>query len=301
MSKTSTGSRLIGKLLPGALVLSMGCGHSAPTKPPAVARPVAPPLGAFRTPAPGTDRLAHWPKDTVQVILVRLSAVPRFEVPQVRLSNAAVARRINATLLHLLLTANLEDTTRAVSVRQAIRRAVAEYNANSRIGMFSTGYEVLLNRAGLLSLALVHEYMGAYPSTATSHVTFDVHTGRQLALPDLLSDTLALRQQWHQRIEARLRAYRLEVTQDATYDSTDWETVCEYTGWNDTTQHLRPAALPCLGEFALTPKGLVLYTSFSFPHVVLNLAPEDDYLFAYSTLAPWIMPSSRLSELKKLK
>ncbi len=223
----------------------------------------------------------------------------RFRVPQVQLADAAVARRINAALTRLLLTANLADTTPVASASQAIRRARAEYEANQQVGVFGTSYDVLLNQAGLLSLALHWEYSGAYPYTATRHATFDVHTGRRLVPADLLRDTLALRQQWHQRIEERLRAYRRELAADATADPAEWAVVCEYTGWDDTTQHLLPTARPQLNEFALTSRGLVLYTEFSFPHAVQSLAPESDYLFTYAALGAWLKQRSLVRGLKE--
>ncbi|WP_151088400.1 hypothetical protein [Hymenobacter baengnokdamensis] len=222
----------------------------------------------------------------MQIATIKLPNAPDFEVPQVQLANAAAAQRLNQTLTRLMLTAGLSDTTRAPTAAAAIRRAVAEYKAANKEGLTGTSYDILFNRAGLLSLALTTEYMGAYPSTTSRHATFDIRTGRCITLPELLADTILLRQQWHQRLTQRVAAHVQRITRDYPGDSDTWATVWEQTGWDEGRQQVSPAALPALREFALTPKGLVLYSSFEFPHAVLALAPADDYLFAYADLEP---------------
>ena len=231
---------------------------------------------------------------SVRVVTLRLPDAPSFEVPQVELPNALAAHRINQLLTRLLLTNYLEDTTQAPTAAPAVHRAVAEYKANNQIGLTGTGFQVLFNRAGLLSLTLTTETVGAYPSTSISHATFDTRTGRLVTLPQLLTDTLALRQQWHQRLTKRVANYLQTMAYESPSNSDDQATVREHTGWNDATHEINAAALPPLRDFALTAKGLVLYSAFDFPHVVLALAPPDDYLFTYAELKPWLPARSPL-------
>ncbi|MGI4759569.1 MAG: hypothetical protein ACRYF0_02595 [Janthinobacterium lividum] len=250
---------------------------------------------------------------SAQVTTVTDLPAARFEVPQVVLADALVSRRINTSLTQLLLTDFLEDSssspvphsraprssspehnTRLLTAAQAIERAAAEYEANGQVGVFGTSFEVLYNQHNALSLALTTEYSGAYPWSATRHATFDLRTGRRLALADLLADTLALRQRWHARINSRLAAYQKEIAQDYKNDVDSWATVRDYTGWSDTLRQVRPARRPALREFALTKRGLVLYTGFEFPHVALALAPPHGYLFAYTSLRPRLPSASLL-------
>ncbi|MDO7886902.1 hypothetical protein [Hymenobacter cheonanensis] len=187
-----------------------------------------------------------------------------------------------------------QEGTRGPTAVQAIRQAVAEYEANNQVGVFGTSFEVLYNQKNVLSLALTTEYSGAYPWAATRHATFDLRTGRRLALADLLADTLALRRRWHARINSRLAAYQKEVAREYKDAPAAWATVRDYTGWSDTLRQVRPARRPPLREFACTARGLVLYTSFEFPHAAMALAPPDDYLFPYASLRPGLAPGNLL-------
>ena len=252
--------------------------HMAPSPAPGPARSLA---QVYRVPAAG--------------------AAARYRVPQVRLpaAGAAAARRINATLARLALTDNLDDTRPAATAGQAIQRARADYEGNGQSGLFATDYKVLLNQGQLLSLALTLEYSAAYPSTDTHHATFDLRTGRLLAVADLLADTLALRQRWHQRINQRVAARLREVAQEYPADPAAPDAVRDYTQWSDSARQIPARARPALREFALTPQGLVLYTRFEFPHVVLALAPDDEYLFPYAQALPWARPQGLLRQLRR--
>jgi hypothetical protein len=226
--------------------------------------------------------------------VTELPAATRYEVPQVVLPNAAASHRINAALVQLLFADMEPGHSRPLGAAQAIEQAAAEYKANGQVGIFGTSFEVLCNQQNVLSLALTTEYSGAYPWSATRHATFDLRTGRRLALADLLADTLALRRRWHARLNRRLAAYQQEVARNYKPDADAWATVREYTGWSDTLRQVRPARRPPLREFALTARGLVLYTSFWFPHPAMDLSPSDDYLFSYASLRPWLAPRGAL-------
>ena len=237
-------------------------------------------------------QLARTPATTGRAQLTTVTELPaaRFEVPQVVLPNAAASRRINTVLVQLLFADVEPGHPRPRDAAQAIEQAAAEYEANDQVGIFGTSFEVLCNQQNVLSLALTTEYSGAYPWLATQHATFDLRTGRRLALTDLLADTLALRRRWHARLTRRLAAYQQEMAREYKNDADAWATVREYTGWSDTLRQVRPARRPPLREFALTARGLMLYTSFWFPHAALALAPPDDYVFSYASLRPWLAP-----------
>lgn len=230
----------------------------------------------------------------VQVVGVRLPAAPRYRVPQVQLPDAAAAQRINTILTRLLLTDNLEDTSRAATATQAMQRARAAYESSGQTGIFATSYDVLFNQGGLLSLALTVEYSGAYPWASTQHATFEVRTGRQLFLADLLADTLTLRRRWHQRINQRVAAHLRWVAQQYPSDSQALDAVLEYTAWSDAAGRIPARDLPPLREFALSPRGLLLYTRFWFPHAVLALSPNDEYLFPRPQALRYASGSGRL-------
>jgi hypothetical protein len=220
-----------------------------------------------------------------------------FVVPQVQLPAPTAMARINQYLVDAALGEDLEMLPEPLTAAAGIRQALAEYEANDQSGFVGTSYEVLYNDNFLLSVALTAEYMGAYPSSATRHATFDLHTGRLLQVRDLLADTLALRQRWQQSINRRVGAHLAALP--ANYAALDAEMLADVRQrlhWNDST---RTAILedgdPRFYDFALTPFGLTLYYDFAFPHVIQALQPESDYLFPYADLSAWLKPDGPLN------
>lgn len=220
----------------------------------------------------------------------------RFEVPQVRLPDAAAARRINATLVRLLISSEAGGIDSAASVMQQLRQASREccYDPDTRQwtvghGLTGCGYQVLFNQGGLLSLAYTSQFTGAYSWERTSHVTFDLRTGRVMALADLVADAPAqLQRRMRNAINRRL-ADELRKTAATYGDSATVAYVAEQFQWDWATRQVKPAlgdGLADLTEFALTPQKLLLFYRVDFPHINLNFEPDDTYRFAYPGLLP---------------
>lgn len=219
-----------------------------------------------------------------------------FVVPQVQLPAGAAGARINRQLLDAALGEDLEELPQPFTPQTGLRQALAEYDANGQSGFVRANYEVLYNDRGLLSVALTAEYMGAYPSTATRHATFELRTGRLLQVRDLLADTLALRQRWQQSITRRVGAHLAALPTDyPELDTAMLADMRQRLGWNDTTRTVQlEGSDPRFYDFALTPFGLTLYYDFGFPHVIQALQPEADYLFPYAALSAWLKPKGPL-------
>ncbi|MBJ6109376.1 hypothetical protein JAO73_10150 [Hymenobacter sp. BT523] len=226
----------------------------------------------------------------------------RFNVPQVQLGDAAVAARINRRLVALVLGG---ETNPALSVRQQLRQAERTccYDGENGLGWNTAGqgltgcdYTVLLNQQGLLSIEYSQEFTGAYTWEQARHATFDLRTGRQLALADLVADPPAqLTRRMHGAISRRLGETMAEL-RDAG-DSTDFEIVAENFHWDETAKRVRfqsdpgpaeeaRASEPDLESFALTPTELRLYYERMLPHVLLNLEADNTYRFPYSRVQP---------------
>ncbi|UOQ51882.1 hypothetical protein [Hymenobacter cellulosivorans] len=120
-----------------------------------------------------------------------------FQIPQVRLPNTVVARRINRQLLGLVT-----DYSSAVDSTASPRRQLTQlareccYDEESRhwlaagSGLTGMTYEVLLNQNYLLSFQFQRKDQGLV-QPGTSHLTFDLRTGRLVTLPKLVADPLA--------------------------------------------------------------------------------------------------------------
>jgi hypothetical protein len=222
---------------------------------------------------------------------------PRFALPQLQPLRSQVATaRINRALVAAFAW-NLEKAPAAPTAAEALKHAEAEYQANGQRGFVGASYEVLYNAHHLLSLALHHEYEGAYPSTSTVHLTFDLRTGQLLALRQLVADTAALRRQWQQAIGRRVAAHLRALP--AQYPEADADTRAEVQELLGTTGAGHSLTFkpnePRFSDFALTRKGLALYHSFDFPHVIQALEPETIYLFPYAELKKWLKATGPLA------
>ncbi|GAB3833384.1 hypothetical protein [Hymenobacter jeollabukensis] len=226
----------------------------------------------------------------------------RFQVPQVKLPNAAVARRINQELLRLVVEQHgLENAT--ASPRQLLTAAAREccydelterWRAGGN-GLTELEYTVLLNQDYLLSVEFQLYYQGLnYP--ATQHLTFDLRTGNLLRVTDLLADSpLQLRRRLRAAVSRRLREELSQVA--ANYgDSATVAHVAELyqlANWNaaparglaedlaapdeDFPEHL---------EFALTPKELLLFHPVGMSRLDFEFLPDEMYRFPYERVQP---------------
>ena len=239
-----------------------------------------------------------------QVYTVATTAVDaRFQVPQVRLPDAAVARRINRVLLRDV-TGYFETVDSAASPVRQLRQAAREccYNEATKSwqefgngGRTATAYTVLLNQDFLLSLAISHDNADR-TELGGSYFTFDLRTGRLLTLGDLLADPPAqLNQRFGAAINRRLRDDLAEVT--AIYgDSAVIDDVSRLYGfhgvdeWNTAPRHQAAADTVVdyqyPGEFALRPKALLLFHSVGMMPAQYEFLPNDTYIFPYERLHP---------------
>ncbi|QNH60653.1 hypothetical protein [Hymenobacter sediminicola] len=220
----------------------------------------------------------------------------RFVVPQVQLSDAAAAARINAELVDAALGEDLQAVPQPLTALTGLQQAQAEYAAHEQKGFVGARYEVLYNDHGLLSIELTSDFLGAYVSSVARHATFELRTGRLLEVRDLLADTLALRQRWQESINRRVADHISKLpTEYAQLDAPLLAEVKRRLHWNDSTLTVQlEGDDPRFYDFALTSFGLTLYYDFGFPHVIEALQPETDYLFSYATLTPWLKPKGVL-------
>ncbi|AMJ65888.1 hypothetical protein [Hymenobacter sp. PAMC 26628] len=225
-----------------------------------------------------------------------------FKVPQVKLADAAVARRINRALLRLIVGANADGIDLLATPQQQLRQADREsrYDTDQKVlrrygqGFVGADYNVLLNQNYLLSFAFHLEYMGAYPSQADQHATFDLRTGRGLRLVDVVADPPEqLQRRMQGAISRRVGEHLGQIAADPA-DKAEVADLAERFHWNAATRQVvfemasRPEAAAAVGlnEFALTPRALLLFYRFELPHVIQNFEPDDTYRFPYARVHP---------------
>lgn len=219
----------------------------------------------------------------------------RFTLAQVSLPGTAATARINRELV-AIFEENMEASALKRAAHQAVIHALATYHDMGNQGFTNASFEVLYNAQNLLSMAFYYEYLGAYPSTATRHATFDLRTGRLVTIGQLLADTLALRQHWQKNIDHEVAAVISSLPTDyPDLEADGRDDIQERLGWNSTLRKVEfEPGQPRFDDFALTPTGLTLFLDFGFPHVIQALEPNEAYGFTYSTLKAWIKPNGLL-------
>lgn len=225
----------------------------------------------------------------------------QFKVPQVRLGDAAVSRRINRSILLRILG---EEINPAGPVAQVIQQAAKAccWDAEARHwrggqGITGCDYTVLLNEHGVLSLELVQEFTGAYSYESTGHLTFDLRTGRALTLADVVADPPAqLQRRMRGAITRRFGEALGEMMQEPL-DTADIALVVELYCWDKVAKRVRfesdpgsadeaRATEPDPENFALTPVELRLYYGPVLPHVIQNMDLDGTYHFPYARVQP---------------
>ena len=223
-----------------------------------------------------------------------------FKVPQVQLPNAAAAARINHWLLRYA-RAEFSTVDSTASPQRQLAQAAREccYDKDEKTwlaagdGLTATTYKVLLNQDYLLSLEFQHDY-GGLSELATHHFTFDLRTGRLLALTDLLADAPA---QLNRRLAAAVSRRLHEELASVVADLGDSVTIAHVAGlyglapWDTTPQHdLRPslkqepdASLP---EFALRRDAVLLFHPIGMARFDIPYQPDESYVFPFRRLQP---------------
>lgn len=242
--------------------------------------------------------------------------VSRFRVPQVRLADAAVARRINEVLLRGVLgTADAGAVNAKASPQRQLYQVARAccYDADTRTwaaaggGLTGSDYTVLLNRSGLLSLSLTKQTTGAHHNYETDFLTFDLRTGHLLTLADVVADPPAQLTRRMQGAINRRYGEALALAKTESADSATLAYMAEKFYWDWSARRVRwftgdtSAAIlaltspdPEVATFALTPTALLLFHSAAFHRLSLAPEPDEIYRFPYARLRvrPLLQPLS---------
>jgi len=226
----------------------------------------------------------------------------RFQVPQVKLPDAVVTKRINRTLMRHFRARSFGEVDSTASPRQQLREAERlccfdEYTQSWMAGgegITDTEFEVLLNQNYLLSLGFISSYRGLLEPSG-EYLTFDLRTGRQLTVRDLVADPPdQLGRRLQAAVSRRLRdnladaaaAYGDDSTRIArmaeVYQIENWDTTPQRGQAIDTAD----GAEASLDSFALTPDALLLFHSVQMSRFDFEFLPDDMYTFPWVRLQP---------------
>ena len=258
-----------------------------------------------------------WAQTSGRAMIYRVPApgeVSRFHVPQVRLADAVVARRINEVLLRGALGEADAGTINAKASPQRQLYLAARaccYDADTHVwaaaggGLTGSEYTVMLNRSGLLSLSLTKQTTGAHHNYKTAFFTFDLRTGRLLTLADVVANPPAQLIRRMQGAINRRYGEALALAKAGSNDSAILAYMAEKFYWDWSARRVRwfagdtsAAALvltapdPEVVSFALTPTALLLFHSAGFHRLSQAPEPDETYRFPYARLQarPLLLP-----------
>lgn len=162
-------------------------------------------------------------------------------------------------------------------------------------GPTGTTYTVLLNQDFLLSIEFQNDYQG-FCELATHHSTFDLRTGRQLSLADLVADPPAeLGRRFDAAINRRLRD---ELASIATFeDSATIAYAAQLYGLNNWGRSTAPtsdsaaATVPTdrggwydYAECAATSQALLLFHPIGMSRANIPFLPDEKYTFPFERI-----------------
>lgn len=261
------------------------------------------------------------PGSVARIYTVTNGSSDSFRVPQVRLPNAAVARRINRQLLRQCIDYSEGVDSTASPLRQVRQAAVeccydpeAKTWMNGGIGHTGADYQVLLNQGYLLSFAFSQDDNGLTRMEA-EHLTFDLRTGRKLTLGDVVADPPA---RLHQRLDWAVdRRLKDELAQVAAGngDSVVIAHVAELYGfenWSTVNRESVVADSSAAGlwdeklwsetvDFALDDHALLLFHNVGMSRFDIPFLPDPDYTFPFARIRPrgLLVPLAKAAAAKK--
>jgi hypothetical protein len=190
--------------------------------------------------------------------------------------DAAVLKNINQQLSVQRLTDETEE---------AIRKNFAECSC----GLVNSSFVVNYNKSSILSITVVYEWLGAYPSFSSKYININTQSGEPL------------------QIEQLLKAYslgELATQADKILQERIAETKKEAAGtdeaeWAEELLAGKKFEKANLQNFTVHDNGITFYYPFGFPHAAIALEPDGAIGFSFEQMANYIDPKGLLAVGKK--
>lgn len=155
-------------------------------------------------------------------------------------------------------------------------------------GITSFSYEVTHQDAKILSLVLNYETMGAYPSSATTFVTYNVATGKAYSLSAELSKEGL--DQLFKQLKDSLNAGAAELRDDSLISAEEKAGVVD--DYQERVDSVKPDEI--LNNYVFTKEGIRFTIGDFLPHVTHALEPEHDWLIPYAAIRRYRLPGAKV-------
>jgi hypothetical protein len=201
--------------------------------------------------------------------------------PVVQVTNPTVSNKINQSIRQKILL----DEDQKKGIKDALQQAARKW-------LITLAYEITYNNHGLLSITLITEGMGAYPSTSQIYLNFDLSTGSQIKGADLIKSGKLndFRKMVLSDKKDSLSAYLKEeqkMLRNNEIDSSDWESIIDIVQNN------------CLNtvdidKFRIAKDLLEVMDDCEFPHVILGLGPTYHLRYPIKYLNNFLRPDIKM-------
>jgi hypothetical protein len=209
--------------------------------------------------------------------------------PLIKTKNSSISTHVNNTLCSDFLDVDQNK------IRKSIFENVwpNEENSNGRLSDIS--YEVLQNSKRILSISISAEGCGAYCEPFTRYYNFDLQTGKQFKLEDLLTPAgkklllEAMNKQKKELLQQKIRSAKESLSKKGSpVDKDDKEYYEEMIEVYSNCLENRLYTSLDDAQFSLQEKTLVVFTGRCSAHVNRNVDELGDFEYGFS-LANWKM------------
>lgn len=152
--------------------------------------------------------------------------------------------------------------------------------------LYEATYDVNYNKNGILDITLSLDGSGAYPSVFNKTVVINLKTGNRVAPADVFTNLAGLAAMCRKAQLKEIKEAKEEYKKDPDSNGFDGE---EY--FKDAKFGVAE-----LSEFTISDKGVTFMYDYGFPHVVLALQPDGQYLFSWNELKPFIKRDGLLGQ-----
>lgn len=199
--------------------------------------------------------------------------------PVIILKNKVAANKINETIKRRLFWDegdNLKSTTFLLSRDKSERD-------------LSVSYEIEFNRNGFLSIELFEEAVAAYPTSWTEYFNFDLNTGKELALGQLILPEKyeEFKQEVFRRKKDSLLLYLKETKQRLESGDISQDIYEEDTAMISQNGCLDSVSLSFLH---ISDSFIQVHDDCFFPHAMIAEEPYYELIFDFIFLKEFIKP-----------
>lgn len=206
--------------------------------------------------------------------------------PYVKAKSNSIANRINNTLCSDFL-----DVERS-KIKKSIFENVWPTDENSMGRLSDISYELLNNSKRIFSISISAEGCGAYCEPFTRYYNFDLQTGKQFKLEELLTASgqklllAAMNKQKKELLQQKITSAKEQLRKKGSIDKDDkayYEEMIEV--YNTCLESQLYESLDYI-QFSLQEKTLAVFTERCSAHVNRNVDELGDFEFGFS-LANW--------------